>query len=312
MSPWPSRLALLVATALCSRATSCDDPGHLVTSRDGAVDQGVKLLDGPPPGDTVKPDKPKQQPPDKGTDKPKPPPDKGADKPKPPPDKGTDKPKPPDKPKLPCPADMVAIQTFCMDRYEAPNTPAALPLVMYHYNEALAWCQARGKRLCYDDEWTLACSGAAGSTGTKYPYGNTHKPGVCNDNKTWKLYVQSKLSGWPSGASGPNVMSLTALWTAAKAKGSKATVAADHVKWLYQGDLSGAKTGCVSVFGVHDLCGNVEEWTTRRDGGKQYFHGNLKGRYWSETRTCQSNIKSHGDSFRFYEIGFRCCRDQTP
>ena len=279
---------LLLAAACSDTCEDCKCP---------CADGSVSLLDG-------QPDKPKPPPKDKGTDKPKPPPkDKGTDKPKPPPDKG---------PPPPCPADMVAIQKFCMDRYEAPNKAAAQPLVMYHYIEAVAWCKARKKRLCYDDEWTLACSGSAGSTGTKYPYGNKHQPGVCNDNKTWKLYNQTKLSGWPSGASGPNVMSLAALFSAAKAKGSKATVAADHVKWLYQAELSGAKKGCKSVFSVHDLCGNIEEWTTRRDGGKQYFHGNLKGRYWSEARTCQSGVKTHGDSFRFYEIGFRCCKDQAP
>ena len=287
-------VALLGAGALLS--VSCSDPApELCPCSDASVRDGeLVLLDG-------RTDKPKP-PPDTGTDKPKPPPDMGTDKPKPPPDMA----KPPPKP---CPADMVAIQKFCMDRYEAPNKAAQQPLVMYHYIEAVAWCKARNKRLCFDDEWTLACAGTAG---TKYPYGNTHKPGVCNDNKTWKLYNQTKLNGWPSGASGPNIMSLTALLAAVKAKGSSAAVAADHIKSLYQAELSGAKTGCKSTFGVHDLCGNVEEWTTRRDGGTQYFHGNLKGRYWSEARTCQSGIKTHGDSFRFYEIGFRCCKDQTP
>jgi len=65
----------------------------------------------------------------------------------------------------------------------------------------------------------------------------------------------------------------------------------------------------VGVAGAYDLCGNVEEWTRRRDGGEPQFHGKLKGRYWAETRTCQNGVISHGDGFRFYEIGFRCCRD---
>ena len=291
----PGVVLLLGVGALLTVACSDTDQECSCPCTDASAGEGLVLLDGT-------------------TDKAKPPgKDKGTDKAKPPPDKGTDKPKPKDLgPPKPCPADMVAIQKFCMDRYEAPNKAAQQPLVMYHYLEAVAWCKARNKRLCFDDEWTLACAGAAGTAGTKYPYGNTHKPGVCNDNKTWKLYIQSKLNGWPSGASGPNIMSLTALLAAAKAKGSKATVAADHIKWLYQAELSGAKAGCKSVFGVHDLCGNIEEWTTRRDGGKQYFHGNLKGRYWSEARTCQSGVKTHGDSFRFYEIGFRCCKDQAP
>lgn len=35
------------------------------------------------------------------------------------------------------------------------------------------------------------------------------------------------------------------------------------------------------------------------------------GRYWADTRTCQDIILTHGDLFRFYEIGFRCCKNAT-
>ena len=85
-------------------------------------------------------------------------------------------------------------------------------------------------------------------------------------------------------------------------------MAAEHVAALYQGLGSGAKVGCTNEVGAFDLTGNVEEWTRRRDGGKKDFHGNLKGRYWADVRTCVDNITSHGDGFRFYEIGFRCCQ----
>jgi formylglycine-generating enzyme required for sulfatase activity len=88
-----------------------------------------------------------------------------------------------------------------------------------------------------------------------------------------------------------------------------AASAADHVESLYQGEGSGENEGCTNETGVSDLTGNVEEWTRRRDGGRPDFHGNLKGRYWADTRTCQNSITGHGDTFRFYEIGFRCCRD---
>lgn len=44
---------------------------------------------------------------------------------------------------------------------------------------------------------------------------------------------------------------------------------------------------------------------------QEYFHGCLKGRYWADTRTCQDIILTHGDLFRFYEIGFRCCKNST-
>ena len=205
-----------------------------------------------------------------------------------------------------CPADMVRLEgdfaPVCMDRFEAPNVSGALPLVMYTLTEADRWCQARDKRLCYDDEWLLACEGSAG---TDYPYGDTHQPGVCNDEEKWRTYSQSSLSLWPAAASSAEVETLDALLAAAAAVSE---TAAEHIDWLYQAEPSGSNVDCTNETGAYDLSGNVEEWTLRRDGGTEGFTGNLKGRYWSESRTCGSNITTHADAFRFYEIGFRCCQ----
>ena len=206
----------------------------------------------------------------------------------------------------PCGDDMVHVDDFCIDRYEAPNVPGQVALVMYTFVESEAWCAARGKRLCFDDEWTRSCAGVAES---KYPYGDTHEPGICNDDKLWKLYDQQKLNGWPITVSKPEVETLTELLATAKQVSQVAAVAADHVEWLYQGEAAGESPGCTGPDQVFDLEGNVEEWTRRRDGGTKDFHGSLKGRYWAEPRTCQSAVNTHGDGFRFYEIGFRCCRD---
>jgi formylglycine-generating enzyme required for sulfatase activity len=194
---------------------------------------------------------------------------------------------------------MALVDAACMDIYEAPNQPGELPLVMYTWQEAGAWCDARGKRLCTDDEWQAACEGGSGRA---YPYGDTQDPGRCNDEETWLVYSQDELNTWPSSASTPGVESLEELLAAA---GSAAT----EVRDLYQGEGAGVNSGCVNHYAVYDLVGNVEEWTTRADGGEASFHGNLKGRYWAESRTCQSNVTVHGDTFRFYEIGFRCCQD---
>ena len=206
----------------------------------------------------------------------------------------------------PCPHDMVLVEDFCVDRYEAPNRADELPFVMFTFDEAESWCAARGKRLCFDDEWTRACEGTAGNA---YPYGQDHQPGVCNDEEIWRLYDQSKLNSWPINLATDGIETLEALLAAAAAKSAPAAAAADHVSFLYQGERAGENVGCASDDAVLDLVGNVEEWTRRRDGGAGAdFSGSLKGRYWAESRTCQSAVTTHGNAFRFYEIGFRCCR----
>ena len=206
-----------------------------------------------------------------------------------------------------CPSDMLAIGDFCIDRYEAPNTETGSPLVMYTFDEAESWCQAQGRRLCFDDEWTRACEGASGLS---YPYGNTREPGLCNDDETWLAYNQTLLNQWPMGVSDPDVESFAELLAAARAVSGSAVASADHVEYLYQAEPAGSNAGCISSDGVIDLCGNAEEWTRRRDGGLPGFSGSLKGRYWAESRTCQQSVMGHGDSFRFYELGFRCCLDR--
>lgn len=210
----------------------------------------------------------------------------------------------------PCPAGMLLVQpdhgveAFCMDTYEAPNVEGELPFVMFNLSQSEAWCEARSKRLCYDDEWQAACEGLEK---TSYPYGEEREPGVCNDDETWLTYNQSLLDLWPWSMDFTTVERLDELLQFVSTTGTNGERAADHVEALYQGEEGGQNPGCTNEHGVMDTIGNVEEWTLRRDGGLTDYHGNLKGRYWADTRDCQDNITSHGDGFRFYEIGFRCC-----
>ena len=48
---------------------------------------------------------------------------------------------------------------FCMDQYEAPNKRGAKPMVLQSYDSATRWCEKLGKRLCFEQEWELACEG---------------------------------------------------------------------------------------------------------------------------------------------------------
>ena len=44
-----------------------------------------------------------------------------------------------------CPENMTRVLGACMDLYEAPGVPGALPLVMYTFDESEAWCQAQSQ-----------------------------------------------------------------------------------------------------------------------------------------------------------------------
>jgi formylglycine-generating enzyme required for sulfatase activity len=186
-----------------------------------------------------------------------------------------------------CPSTMVRWGNFCIDRYEAPNRRGAHPLVMQSANDANGWCQDHHKRLCTEDEWISACQGEEHRT---YPYGNEHVDDRCNDDKEWQKVDEALLAKWP------------------------APEAKAHAKELYQATASGSKRKCVSEAGARDMTGNVEEWVLRTREHANAFPYILIGCYWSgcyggNKPTCHSTNNAHGPEFRFYETGFRCCRD---
>jgi formylglycine-generating enzyme required for sulfatase activity len=186
-----------------------------------------------------------------------------------------------------CPANMVRVHDFCVDRYEAPNRRRSKPLVMQSANEADAWCQAHRKRLCTEDEWTAACEG---DDHRQYPYGDTYEYSRCNDDKAWKQVDEARLARWP------------------------ASDAQSHARELYQASRSGTKSKCVSQAGAYDMTGNVEEWVVRTREHANAWPYILTGCYWSGCYgggkpTCRSTNSAHGPEFRFYETGFRCCKD---
>ena len=186
-----------------------------------------------------------------------------------------------------CPTNMARVGESCVDRYEAPNRRRGKPLVMQTSAEAETWCESRKKRLCDEDEWIAACEG---SQRRQYPYGASHEDGRCNDDKVWRQVDEATLAKWP------------------------APEAKEHNLTLYQASRSGSKKGCKSENGVYDLTGNVEEWVVRTRGHTNDFHHILVGCYWAGCYgggkpTCKSSNSAHGPGFRFYETGFRCCKD---
>jgi formylglycine-generating enzyme required for sulfatase activity len=170
----------------------------------------------------------------------------------------------------------------CMDVYEAPNVKGDKPIVMLSSVEAAKWCADRGKRLCSEYEWESACEGPQVRP---WVYGWKQDPETCNSGKLWRPF-----DAWALMRGGED--------------------AAKETERLWQGDPSGARAGCVSQSGVYDLNGNVEEWVT--SSRPRIWPTALMGGFWAKGWTqCRGTNWAHEPTFRFYEVGFRCCKDPS-
>ena len=70
----------------------------------------------------------------------------------------------------------------------------------------------------------------------------------------------------------------------------------------------GENEKCVSPFGVRDMAGNLEEWTTGRPGTHTHWTL-LKGSWWLPGRsTCRATNAGHDEVYQGTETGFRCCK----
>ncbi|MDB5103850.1 MAG: hypothetical protein JWP91_1539 [Fibrobacteres bacterium] len=86
---------------------------------------------------------------------------------------------------------------FCMDHYEYPNEKGGEPLTDATWKEASDLCEARGKRLCTEAEWTAACASGGDRA---YPYGSEYDRRKCNTQSlTIQLSGGSALCKSPAG-----------------------------------------------------------------------------------------------------------------
>lgn len=209
-----------------------------------------------------------------------------------------------------CPAGMVRVDDYCIDRYEASlievrddgserswspffnpagrrvravSIAGAIPQGYITAEQAEAACALASKRLCTDTEWLRACQGQAGTT---FPYGSTRMPGLCNDARDRHPVVDYFETGedW--------------IWSEL---GNAC---------INQQESSVATTGefeqCVSEDGVFDMMGNLHEWTADPDG-------TFRGGFYADTERngpgCLYRTTAHNRQHWDYSTGFRCCAD---
>ncbi|MBX7078147.1 MAG: formylglycine-generating enzyme family protein [Nannocystaceae bacterium] len=210
-----------------------------------------------------------------------------------------------------CPPGMIAIDSFCIDRFEAalvviddggavvsshsPYFPpgdtlvravsieGAVPQGYIDADSAQAACAAAGKRLCSDTEWLRACRGEAA---TIYPWGDRAMPGVCNDARAQHPAVEYFGTAEPwiwSELGNPCILQVP-----------------DGVQ------TTGAHPGCVTAEGAFDMVGNLHEWTADPAG-------TFRGGFFVDTVLngpgCTYATVAHDRSHWDYSTGFRCCAD---
>jgi hypothetical protein len=206
-----------------------------------------------------------------------------------------------------CPAGMVPVETYCVDRYEATlvrmddgsswspfwspgDTPmravsvkGAVPQAYIDEIQAGEACMNAGKRLCTNTEWLRACQGPDGTT---YPYGNTDELGVCNDHRA----IHPAIEYFGTSAS----------WIWSSLQNPCIDQIPDTV------DLTGSLPGCVTAEGAFDMMGNLHEWTSDPAG-------TFRGGYYVDTVLngpgCLYVTTKHDTLQWDYSTGFRCCAD---
>lgn len=169
-------------------------------------------------------------------------------------------------------------------KIRARSAPGAVPQSYISQIQATQACVEAGKRLCSDTEWVAACRG---SKKTQFPYGNTEKPGACNDRRDRH----------------PAIEYLESDDVFAKLEHPCINQVPDSVF------LTGAKAECRTPEEVFDLVGNLHEWTADRDGtfrGGYYVEAKLNG------RGCDYVTTRHDGIYWDYSIGFRCCANHNP
>jgi len=188
-----------------------------------------------------------------------------------------------------CPSDMVGIDDqFCMDMYEAsksdatenfmgdfntlgPSRADVIPWFPVSYQTAKQACEAVGKRLCTEDEWSWVCQN--GDDQTIYSYGDTYAADTCNGIDAFCE------DPYPHCRQGND--------------------------YFFKVQPTGTFLGCTSKYSPFDLNGNVWEWVEGATEGNHHLRGGAYNCGNSERLHKCSYVAGDSVSAK----GFRCCCD---
>jgi len=172
---------------------------------------------------------------------------------------------------------------FCIDEYEFPNRQGVRPMVMQNFYQAQVHCAKRGKRICTETEWTMACEGPDRKP---FPYGYVRDATKCHGDQPWDRPSPDKFRNRDP----------------------------HEIERLWQGVKSGSQPDCVSDYGVHDMPANADELAaseTHGKGPKSDFDNVTTGGPWYKgvRNQCRPKIYSHDESFAYYYLSWRCCAE---
>ncbi len=177
---------------------------------------------------------------------------------------------------------------FCMDRYEFTAKGDDRPITLVSWSDASKACEAEGKRLCTESEFSFACEG---EEMRPYATGFEREPDKCNIDRPY-LTPTAKMLPWDKCQKNK--------WCAADFKRIDGRKKADE------------NPECRSPFGIFDMNGNVNEWVSMpwKDSPKRAA---IKGGWWGPVRNrCRAITMAHDETYLGYEVGFRCCKEAEP